>query len=127
VWIRDLIVGFVYLIGGTFLLFDGFLAFRLGTSDNGAPTAAPDPIVHFLFRVFSSTTGQSNAALVVAAAMVFVGIISVALAGQESPEPGQAWSPAATPARVGALPTPRHVPASAPGADRKRTRLAEGS
>jgi hypothetical protein len=88
-WIRDLIVGFVYLVVGAFLLFDGFLAVRLAFSVNGAPPAAPEPVARFLYQVWLSTIGQSNAALVVAAAMVFAGIGSMALAGQDSPEPDE--------------------------------------
>ena len=42
-WIRDQIVGLVYLVVGGFILFDGFLAARLAWSVNGAPPAAPAP------------------------------------------------------------------------------------
>ncbi len=86
-WIRDQIVGLVYLVVGGFILFDGFLVARLAWSVNGAPPAAPEPIASFLTEVMFSTTGRSNAALVVAAAMVLAGLASFALAGQE--EAGQ--------------------------------------
>ncbi|MGZ6267100.1 MAG: hypothetical protein ACXWNR_00845 [Candidatus Limnocylindrales bacterium] len=82
-WIRDQLVGLVYFVVGGFILFDGFLVARLAMSVNGAPPAAPEPIASFLTQVMLSTMGQSNAALVVAAAMVFAGLASFALAGQE--------------------------------------------
>lgn len=86
-WIRDQIVGLVYLVVGGFILFDGFLVARFAVSVNGASPAAPEPIAHFLIQVMLSTMGRSNAALVVAAAMVLAGLASFALADQE--EAGQ--------------------------------------
>jgi hypothetical protein len=82
-WIRDQIVGLVYLVVGGFILFDGYLVSRLAMSVNGAPPAAPEPIASFLTQVMSSTMGRSNGALVVAAAMVLAGFASFALAGRE--------------------------------------------
>jgi hypothetical protein len=82
-WARDRIVGLAYLIVGGFVLFDGFLAMKLAWSVNGASPAAPAPIADFLTRVWMSTTGQSNAALVVAAAMVLAGIGSLALTSRD--------------------------------------------
>jgi hypothetical protein len=82
-WMRDQIVGLVYLVVGGFILFDGFLVARLAVSVNGAPPSAPEPIANFLTQVMLSTMGRSNAALVVAAAMVLAGLASFALAGRE--------------------------------------------
>ncbi len=82
-WIRDVVVGLVYLVVGGFILMDGFLTVRLAIGINGAAPAAPEPIASLMNQLWFSTMGQSNAALVVAAAMVFAGIGSMALAGQE--------------------------------------------
>jgi hypothetical protein len=86
-WVRDRIVGLAYLVVGGFVLFDGFLVATFATSVNGASTAAPQPIARFLTQVWFSTTGRSNAALVVAAAMVLAGIGSLALAGRDRTTP----------------------------------------
>lgn len=88
-WIRDQLVGLVYLVVGGFLLFDGFLVARFATSVNGAPPPAPEPIASLLIQVWFSTIGRSNAALVVAAAMVLAGFGSLALAGQDRPRPAK--------------------------------------
>ena len=94
-WIRDQVVGLVYFVVGGFILFDGFLAARLAWSVNGAPPAAPEPIASFLTQVMSSTMGRSNAALVVAAAMVLAGLASFATADQEKADQEEA-DPAAS-------------------------------
>jgi uncharacterized membrane protein len=94
-WIRDQIVGLVYLVVGGFILFDGFLVARLAVSVNGAPPAAREPITSFLTQVMLSTVGRTNAALVVAAAMVLAGLASFALAGQEETDPQEETVPAA--------------------------------
>jgi hypothetical protein len=86
-WIRDQLVGLVYLVVGGFLLFDGFLVARFAISVNGAPPPAPEPIASFLTHVWLSTVGRSNAALVVAAAMVLAGFGSLTLARKDRPEP----------------------------------------
>ena len=94
-WMRDQIVGLVYLVVGGFILFDGFLVARLAVSVNGAPPAAREPITSFLTQVMLSTVGRTNAALVVAAAMVLAGLASFALAGQEETDPQEETVPAA--------------------------------
>jgi hypothetical protein len=86
-WIRNQIVGLAYLVVGGFVLLDGFLVARLAMSVNGAPPAAPAPVADFLLQVWYSTMGPSNAALVVAAAMVLAGLGSFALAGQDRDAP----------------------------------------
>ena len=86
-WIRDQVVGLAYVVVGGFVLLDGFLAARLAWSVNGASPAAPAPIADFLTQVWFSTMGRSNAALVVAAAMVLAGFGSLALAGQDRDAP----------------------------------------
>lgn len=86
-WIRDRIVGLVYLMIGVFVLFDGFWALKFAWRVNDVPPAAPDPIARFLTQVWQSTSGQSNAALVVAAAMLLAGLGSLVLAGRDRPEP----------------------------------------
>ncbi len=87
-WIRERIVGLVYLVIGAFVLFDGFLVVKFATIGNGTTaTAAPEPIARFLTQVMLSTTGRSNAALVVAAAMLLAGLGSLVLAGRDRPEP----------------------------------------
>jgi hypothetical protein len=88
-WVRERIVGLVYVLVGVFILFDGFLVAKFAVQASGAPTAVPEPVARFLTQVMLSTVGRTNSALVVAAAMVLSGIASLILAGRPRPQPAQ--------------------------------------